>query len=174
MEELKNKYLLAVIPADTLLFRKAADKKVYESMYFSFNSAGTFSSDHSNEPTQTWRTIRPIISRLIVNDKLSPPKYNTDLEYCYHQFCGEELYYLEIRSRNNPKRKAFLEFLKGKGIDSWVTPVENKMAMELHLFTVENKELVKFKQFINEDKNKILGNKETFDRVVLLDPKEHI
>jgi Trm5-related predicted tRNA methylase len=48
------------------------------------------------------------------------------------------------------------------------------MAMELHLFTVENKELVKFNQFINEDKNKILGNKETFDRVVLLDPKEHI
>jgi len=174
MEELKSKYLLAIIPTDTLLFRKAADKNVYDSMYFSFNSAGTYSSDYSGNPTQTWITIRPIVSRLIVNENVSSQKYNTDLEYCYHQFCGEELYYLDIKRRHNQKRKPFLDFLKSKGIDSWVTPVENKMAMELHLFTVENKELVEFKQFINEDKNKILGNKETFNRVVFLDPKKHI
>lgn len=174
MEKLKNKYQLAIIPKDTILFRKAPDNKVYESMFFSFDTYGTYSSDYTNTPTQIWVTRLPILSRLIIKDKITPEIYDTDLEYCYHKFCGEQEYYLNIKTRKNPKFKPFLEYLKRNDINSWVTSVENNTCMELHLFTDKNKNLVKFKELVDNEKNRTLVNKDTFGNVILINPNDHI
>ena len=169
MNELKDKYKLAIIPKDTLLFRKAPDKNAHDTMFFSFDFFGTNSSDYSNFTTQIWATQKPIISRLLVKGKLSPQIYETDLEYCYEKFCGEKKYYLDIKHRLNPKRKPFLDFLTANGMDTWVTSVENGTPMELHLYTANNRSLVKFKQFIDTNKNSTLTKKDSFDNVILLD-----
>jgi len=173
LDKLKNKYKLAIIPKGTLLFRKAVDNKVYESMYFSFNYIGTYCDDNS-ATTQIWKTTKPIISRLIVKGMLSPHIYETDIAYCYEKFCGEDVYYLNAKRRNNPKLKQFLDYLKTNGITSWVTSAENHTPMELHLFTGNNKSLVKFKQTIEQEKNILLLKKDSFDKVVVLNPYDHI
>ena len=174
MDNLRLKYKLAIIPKDTILFRKAPDNGIYESMYFSFNSSGTYSSDFNSGPTQQWRTKQTIISRFIVKGKISPLIYKTDLEYCYHQFCGEDKFYLDLKKRNNHKRKDFLAYLKNFGIDSWVTSVHNGTDIELHLFAENNEKLIKFKQNIDNKKNRIIVNKDSFNKVILLDPKDYI
>ena len=79
MDKLRLKYKLAIIPKDTILFRKAPDNGIYESMYFSFNSSGTYSSDFNSGPTQQWKTKQTIISRFIVKGKISPLIYENDL-----------------------------------------------------------------------------------------------
>lgn len=174
MDNLKLKYKLAIIPKDTILFRKASDNGIYESMYFSFTSSGTCSSDFNSGPTQLWKTKQTIISRFIVKGKLSPFIYETDLEYCYYQFCSENKYYLDVKHRNNPKCKGFLAFLKNIGIDSWVTSVHNGTDVELHLFTDNNKSLIQFKKNIDNEKNRILVNKDSFNKVILLETKDYI
>ena len=174
MDKLRIKYKLAIIPKGTILFRKAPDNRIYESMYFSFNSSGTYSSDFNSGQTQQWITKQTIISRFIIKGKISPHIYETDLEYCYHQFCGEFKYYLDVKHRNNPKRKDFLASLKNIGIDSWVTSIHNGTDIELHLFTDNNNSLIQFRQNIDNEKNRIIINKDSFNKVILLDPKDYI
>ena len=171
MDKLIDKYKLAIIPKDTILFRKAPDKKVYDAMFFSFDIFGANSSEYADCVTQIWVTKKPIISRLLVKGKLTPQIYETDLEYCYEKFCGEKKYYLDIKHRLNPKRKAFLDFLKTNGMETWVSSVENGTSMELLLFSDNNNNLIKFKQYIYKEKNRILIKKESFDKIILLDQK---
>jgi hypothetical protein len=174
MDKLRLKYKLAIIPKDTILFRKAPDNGIYESMYFSFNSSGTYSTDFNSGPIQQWKTKQTIISHFIVKGKISPLIYKTDLEYCYQQFCGEDKCYLDVKHRNNPKCKDFLAYLKKNGIDSWVTSVHNGTDVELHLFTENNKNLIQFKQNVDNEKNRIIVNKDSFNKVTLLDLKDYI
>lgn len=175
MGEFKSKYQLAIIPKGVNLFRKAIDKRIYESMYFYFMTNGTYSSDYCLKPTQIWVTTKPIISRLIVEEKLSPNGHLlNDLTYCYRQFCGEEEYYLNIKNRNNPNAKPFLAFLKSNSIDSWVTPVENKHKMELHLFADDNNSVVEFKEELDKNKELAVSNVNTFEEVILLNTNDYI
>ncbi len=169
MNKLKDKYPLAIIPMDTLLFRAAPNNNYYDSMFFSFDYYGTSSSEFHNAPIQTWVTKKPIISRLIVKGMKSAHVYKTDLEYCYYTFCDEWEYDLYIKNRKNPKFESFLNFLRQNEIDSWVGSIENKIPMELHLFSINNNNLIKFKQYIDPEKNKGLMNKKTFKKVILLD-----
>lgn len=169
MNKLRDKYKFAVIPRGTLLFRRAPNILIHDSMYFSFDYYGSASTDYIDSPLQLWITINPIISTFIVDKKTSNNIYLTDLSYLYKEFCNEEKYHLDIKHRNNTKLKEFLFFLTKNNINSWVTSVENKAAMELHLFTTNNKQFIKFKQEINEYKNRILIRKNSFNSVILLD-----
>jgi hypothetical protein len=173
MDNIKLKYKLAIIPKDTILFRKAPDNGIYETMYFSFTASGTYSSDFNSGPTQLWKTKAHIISLFIVKGKLSPFIYETDLEYCYRQFCGEDKCYLDIKHRNNSKLKDFLASLKKIGFDSWVTSIHNGTDIELHLFTDNNRSLIQFKQNIDNEKNINILKRDSFNKVILLDLKDY-
>jgi hypothetical protein len=79
-----------------------------------------------------------------------------------------------VKHRNNPKCKDFLASLKNIGIDSWVTSVHNGTDIELHLFTANNKSLIQFRKNIDNEKNRIIINKDSVNKVILLDPKDYI
>ena len=63
--------------------------------------------------------------------------------------------------------------LKKNRIDSWVTSIHNGTDIELHLFTDNNKSLIQFKQNIDNEKNRIIVNKDSFNKVILLDQKDY-
>lgn len=174
METLINKYKLVIIPKNTILFRKAKDNKVYESMFFSFDFYGTGSSDYNDKPIQLWVTKVPIISRLIVSGSLNSNIYLSDLNTLYKIFSGENKHELDIKSRHNPNRKAFLQFLKLNKIDSWVTSVEDNTCNELHLFTDKNNNLVRFKKIITHEKNPYLSRKDSFENLILIDLNNYL
>ena len=154
MNELKDRYAKVLIPEGTFFFRKAFNTQIYETMFFSFDTYVVGAINHREKPTQIWITKKPIISSFIVKKITKCGFYITDLEYCYKNFCGEKMHYLDIKCRENPNRKFFLDFLKQNKIDSWVTSVENKYDNEFHVSSNKNEECMSFKEYLtpkNED-----------------------
>ena len=150
MKELKDRYTQLLIPEGTHFFRKALNTEIYETMFFSFDTFVVGAINYLEKPTQVWITKKPIISSFILKEKTKNNFYITDLEYCYEKFCGEKMHYLEIKSRENPDRNSFLDFLKQNKIDSWVTSVENKYDNEFHVFSDKNEEYMAFKEYLTE------------------------
>lgn len=158
MNKIKQ-YKKVIIPKGTIFFRRALDSNVYETMFFSFDTYLVGAINHMDKPIQVWITKKEIISNFIIKDE---PKTNivlTDLDYLYELFCGIKEDYLYLKHRDNPKRKAFFNFLKINNIDTWVTSVENKEALEFHILSNSNNELIEFKEFINKD------NSSTYDKI---------
>ena len=166
MNEIK-KYKKVIIPKGTIFFRRALDSNVYETMFFSFDTYLVGAINHMDKPIQVWVTKKEIISNFIIKDE---PKTNivlTDLDYLYELFCGIKEDYLYLKHRDNPKRKAFFIFLKINTIDSWVTSVENREALEFHIFSDSNNEIIEFKEFIHKE-NKIIYDKiDSFKNVLI-------
>lgn len=152
MKELKDRYAKVLIPEGTYFFRKALNTKIYETMFFSFDTYVVGAINHLEKPIQVWITKKAIISTFILKEKTKSNE--TDLEYCYEKFCGEKMDYFDIKCIENPNRKSFLNFLKQNKIDSWVTSVENKYDNEFHVFSDKNEEYMSFKECLtpkNED-----------------------
>lgn len=166
MNDLKSKYRKATIPKGTLLFRRAHSTEIFRSMFFSFDTIGTSSIEQFDLPIQIWETSNDIVTSLIVKDDESNGRIlQTDIEFCYFKFCGKNLHYLDIKNFQNPNRELFLNFLISSGINSWISSVENNISNELHLFTSENKKLVKFKSFLTSDLDYFKCN--TFKKVII-------
>jgi hypothetical protein len=166
IKNLKDRYLQVLIPEGTHFFRKAFDTQIYETMFFSFDTFVVGAIDYLEKPTQIWITKKPIISTLIVKEKQKCNSYETDLEYCYEKFCGEKKDYLDLKNKKNPKRKAFLDFLKQNEIDSWVTSVENNFDNEFHIFANKNEECVVFKEYLNEKNEKYYNGFNSFKDII--------
>ncbi len=144
-------YKKVIIPKGTIFFRRALYSNVYETMFFSFDTYLVGAINHMDKPIQVWITKKEIISNFIIKEE---PKNNivlTDLDYLYELFCGIKEDYLYLKNKDNPKRKAFLNYLKRNNIATWVTSVENKEALEFHIFSDSNNEMIAFKEFINKD-----------------------
>lgn len=152
MEKLKDRYQKILIPEGTHFFRKALNTEIYETMFFSFDTFVVGAINHLEKPTQIWITKKPIISSFIIKEKTRSGFYITDLEYCYENFCGQKIDYIELKLKTNPNRKAFLDFLKQNKIDSWITSVENRYDNEFHIYTDQNEEYIVFKEYLT-DKN---------------------
>lgn len=161
MNEIKQ-YKQVIIPKGTIFFRRALNSNVYETMFFSFDTYLDGAINHMDKPIQVWITKKEIISNFIIKDE---PKTNivlTDLDYLYELFCAIKEDYLYLKHSDNPKRKAFFNFLKINDIDTWVTSVENKEALEFHIFSDSNNELIEFKEFINK------YNSSAYDKIISL------
>lgn len=158
MDEIKH-YKKVIIPKGTIFFRRALDSNVYETMFFSFDTYLVGAINHMDKPKQVWITKKEIISNFIIKDKPKPNIVLTDLDYLYELFCGIKEDYLYLKNKDNPKRKAFFNYLKRNNIDTWVTSVENKEALEFHIFSDSNNELIEFKEFINND------NSSSYDKI---------
>jgi hypothetical protein len=150
VDEIKQ-YKKVIIPKETIFFRRALDSNVYETMFFSFDTYLVGAINHMDKPIQVWITKKEIISNFIIKDKPKPNIVLTDLDYLYELFCRIKEDYLYLENKDNPKRKAFFNYLKRNNIDTWVTSVENKEALEFHIFSDSNNELIEFKEFINND-----------------------
>ncbi|MEO9531938.1 MAG: hypothetical protein ABJF27_15145 [Crocinitomicaceae bacterium] len=168
MKTLSRQYKKVQIPEGTLLFRKAVDNSYYPSMFFGFDACGVYSSDYKSTPLQLWETKINLESTFSVKDLNPKVHYKTDLESCYMDFCEEERYYMDVKSRHNPNRDAFFEFLRANNIDSWVTTVNNNMPMELVLFTNDNSSLVSFKMIIENEKEGPLLDHDSFKDIIIL------
>jgi len=126
-------------------------------MFFGFDSMSTQSSDYRSFPLQIWETVELIKSPLMVCDVNPQNNYKSDLGDCYRCFYGDSLYYLDVKSRRNPKRSSFLNFLKKNHIYSWITPVNENALIELHLFSNDNSKLIRFVGTLeNEDFGQLL------------------
>lgn len=148
----------------TILFRKAKDNHIYDNMFFAFDVNGTYSSDYIDSKIQIWKTRKNILVPLIARKELHKNYYINDIEELYYNFCSERKYYLDIKSRYNPLRKDFLNFLLNNGIQNWITSVHNTKSMELFLFSDQNSELVFFERFL-ESSNDKLYNYNSFEKI---------
>lgn len=166
MKELKDRYTQLLIPEGTHFFRKALNTEIYETMFFSFDTFVVGAINYLEKPTQVWITKKPIISSFILKEKTKNNFYITDLEYCYEKFCGEKMHYLDIKSRENPDRNSFLDFLKQNKIDSWVTSVENKYDNEFHVFSDKNEEYILFKEYLNDKNEKYYNEFNSFKDII--------
>ncbi len=150
MNEIKQ-YKKVIIPKGTIFFRRALDSNVYETMFFSFDTYLVGAINHMDKPIQVWITKKEIISNFVIKDKPKPNIVLTDLDYLYELFCGIKEDYLYLKNKDNPKRKAFFNYLKRNNIDTWVTSVENKEAIEFHIFSDSNNDMIEFKEFIKDN-----------------------
>jgi len=174
--DIRANYKIAIIPKDTLLFRRFHDNKIHPLMFFGFDEFSTSSNkENLKNDLQVWTTKKTIISTfLIVDGVFGSPNYYNELQFLYFIFSNEEKYYLDIKHYKNPQRLDFINFLKENNIDSWVTYTEGnkKHLMELFLFTNINKDFVKFKKYISSKSNPVLFDKNTTDKIIFLDFKD--
>ena len=152
-----RKYKKVIIPKGTIFFRRALDSNVYETMFFSFDTYLVGAINYIDKPKQVWITKKEIVSNFIIKNNSKPNIILTDLDYLYELFFGIKEDYLYLKIKENPKRYDFFNYLKKNNINTWVTSVENKEALEFHIFSDSNNELIEFKEFIN-DENKIVYN----------------
>jgi hypothetical protein len=158
VNEIKQ-YKKVIIPKGTIFFRRALDSNVYETMFFSFDTYLVGAINHMDKPKQVWITKKEIVSNFIIKDKPKPNVVLTDLDYLYELFCGLKEDYIYLKIKENPKRNDFFNYLKKNNIDTWVTSVENTEALEFHIFSDSNNDMIEFKEFINKD------NARTYDKI---------
>ena len=164
MQSMNEKYKKVHIPAGTLFFRRAPNSEIHPSMFFSFSSYGSYSCIIEGSFLQFWETKTAIISHLTVKEKLN----ETDIEWLYNQYCGDDEYYLNIKNIENPKRQGFLDFLKQNDFDSWVDSVENGTEMEFHLFSDNNSELVRYIGRIEETREGLFLERDSFCEITIV------
>lgn len=163
-----KQYKKVIIPKGTIFFRRALDSNVYETMFFSFDTYLVGAINHMDKPKQVWMTKKEIVSNFIIKDKPKPNIVLTDLDYLYELFCDKKEDYLYLKNKDNPKRKSFFNYLKRNNIDTWVTSVENKEALEFHIFSDSNNELIEFKELINDENNIVYNDINSFKNIFII------
>ncbi len=163
-----KQYKKVIIPKGTIFFRRALDSNVYETMFFSFDTYLVGAINHMDKPKQVWITKKEIVSNFIIKDKPKPNIVLTDLDYLYELFCGIKEDYLYLKFKENPKRNDFFNYLKKNNIDTWVTSVENKQALEFHIFSDSNDALIEFKELINDENNIVYNDINSFKNIFII------
>lgn len=122
-------------------------------MFFGFCPFGTYSSFHSNEPIQLWQTKLDIIGNLMIKDvKNKYRKQSSILDIYKNINPNDDTDIIELKKFGD-RRNKLLNYLKEKGINNWISSVEDKSEMEFFIF-LNQEGNSKYVEYLNEiDKN---------------------
>jgi hypothetical protein len=141
MSELISKYGTYIIEPGTLLFRKAANRQFYNSMFFGFCEIGASTSNVRSNYIQVWKASMEIKSLLMLRGRQvtseEPFLYSAIVDIYNMQFPNDrKLEYddLALKKHDSVYRRRIIETLKRQGINTWVCSTEDNFVMELFAF----------------------------------------
>ncbi len=145
-----------IVPEGCFLFRKAADEKIYPTMFFGFEVAATYATEIKTSNVQVWKVKEDITCLFPIREIALNQWHISSLEDLCVKYTGlarEDAYYLAIKKNDNHVRTALIKFLQSNGIYSWVSDLEGKIAMELFIFNdpIEIAKQIEYKGFLQKD-----------------------
>ena len=143
MNDLYEKYGYCQIPKDTYLFRSNTD--IGGVLFFATNVVIASSFNKESKLIQIWKTTKEVdVLFMVSNISESRGWVKSAIVELYQSFYPNEMEIddLEIKQFNFGKRQKLIAEMEKQGVNGWFSSLENRVELEICLFTNNNLQLV--------------------------------